>query len=385
MNQTTEASIQEVAGDAIVPVSDQDLNSTVNSTTNSTVISGVQPGVFQLEILPHHESDDDSDEEDFMSPNNQTKEARRFGASASDPSELECDDDSAVPKNSDELPMIVWLRGDEAWYPEFNLDADAVMAKLGIKRSRLTQISGKELRVGRVRVDRYIKPVYRDEDVESYKAWTRTTASHQKSSAALKDAALALHTQGEQIGQIVADASLGFSKALKEGLLEQLQQTATQSVNALAVETHELKTQISLNFEKSQETFSLSVQQVTGQVLAIDQRLSSVENALTATVLRLAEMSDRQLQFLERQNELSSTLFGLSKEVLDGLENHRQLIFASLQKTNLRQPSKKERKRLPAFAMKSDVSQDAAMMQQTQVKMPRTQAKRPSRRAFKPS
>ena len=62
------------------------------------------------------------------------------------------------------------------------------MHALGIKRSRLTQISGRDLRVGRVRVDRYIRPVYRSNDIEKYLAWTRATASHQKSSDAIKTA-----------------------------------------------------------------------------------------------------------------------------------------------------------------------------------------------------
>src|SRR5687767_67756 len=40
-------------------------------------------------------------------------------------------EDSVGLENNDiELPMVVWLRGDEPWYPQFDLDADAVMARL---------------------------------------------------------------------------------------------------------------------------------------------------------------------------------------------------------------------------------------------------------------
>ncbi len=45
------------------------------------------------------------------------------------------------------LPMVVWLAGDEAHADDFCIDADTAMQELGIKRSRLTQISGRELRV----------------------------------------------------------------------------------------------------------------------------------------------------------------------------------------------------------------------------------------------
>lgn len=90
-------------------------------------------------------------------------------------------------EQKDDLPMIVFLRGDEEIVEEFDLNADQAMEILGIKRSRLTQISGKELRVGKIRVDRYVRPVFRRQDVESYSKWTRPTASHKASADALKE------------------------------------------------------------------------------------------------------------------------------------------------------------------------------------------------------
>ncbi|MDQ3231250.1 MAG: hypothetical protein M3Q07_05465 [Pseudobdellovibrionaceae bacterium] len=87
-----------------------------------------------------------------------------------------------------QLPMIINLRGDEELVDEFNWDADHVMEFLGIKRSRLTQISGKELRVARIRRDRYLRPIYREADVRDYQEWTRATATHQSSSRAIEQA-----------------------------------------------------------------------------------------------------------------------------------------------------------------------------------------------------
>ena len=92
-------------------------------------------------------------------------------------------------KAAADLPMSVTLQGNEPYFGEFSMDAETVMEKLGIKRSRLRQISGFELRVGRKRVERYIKPFYRSEDVDSYLSWTRQTATHKKSSEALQSAA----------------------------------------------------------------------------------------------------------------------------------------------------------------------------------------------------
>jgi len=98
---------------------------------------------------------------------------------------------------STELPMVVWLNGNESYFEAFTLDADAVMAHLGLKRSRLTQISGKELRVGRAKMGRYIRPIYRPCDVEAYQAWVKPTATHKKSSSVIEEAVQHLETQTE--------------------------------------------------------------------------------------------------------------------------------------------------------------------------------------------
>ena len=109
-------------------------------------------------------------------------------------------DDQEMPKAC-ELPLSLWLRGDEVYFDEFSLDADSVMDKLGIKRSRLRQISGHELRVGRKRMDRYTRPFYRPQDVQDYLDWTRPTASHQKSSRLLNSAAENLSSQSQVLNQ----------------------------------------------------------------------------------------------------------------------------------------------------------------------------------------
>lgn len=90
---------------------------------------------------------------------------------------------------NDQLPMIVWLSGEDPIFSDFSLDADAVMQLLGIKRTRLTQISGRELRVGRAKQDRYIKPFYRPKDVEDYLNWTKATSTSKKSSELVQEAA----------------------------------------------------------------------------------------------------------------------------------------------------------------------------------------------------
>jgi hypothetical protein len=105
----------------------------------------------------------------------------------------------------DNLPMIVWLRGDESWFESFSVDADSAMVELGIRRSRLTQISGRELRVGKKRVDRYIRPVFRPQDIEAYKSMTRATISHLKSSRVIDEAMAKLENEtGHLVEKVTA-------------------------------------------------------------------------------------------------------------------------------------------------------------------------------------
>ncbi len=125
---------------------------------------------------------------------------------------------AAYPSWTADLPQVVWLRGDEPYGGEFSLDADAVMQELGIKRSRLTQISGTELRVGRTRIDRYIRPVYRPCDIEDYQKWTRATATHHKSSTLLEQAAHKLELSSRDFAEQLADLHHKLSTHLSRQL-----------------------------------------------------------------------------------------------------------------------------------------------------------------------
>ena len=146
-------------------------------------------------------------------------------------------------QNGGALPMIVWLSGDEE---DFTLSAEDVMAALDIKRSRLTQISGRELRVGRRRVDRYLKPFYRPADVYSYQESTRAALTRQRSAAAVSSVADDIETRHKtllqattaQLSAEVADTSQTLQKKLSALLL------ATQSKTHLTVtEDNFLQTQ----------------------------------------------------------------------------------------------------------------------------------------------
>lgn len=120
------------------------------------------------------------------------------------------------PAASAPLPMVVWLRGDEDHCGDFSLDAEAVMESLGIRRTRLTQISGRELRVGRIRRGRYIVPVYRPVDVMEYQQWTRAPATHIKSSTLVHEAADSLRQAGEELASRFDDSLTQLGSCLDQ-------------------------------------------------------------------------------------------------------------------------------------------------------------------------
>ena len=108
------------------------------------------------------------------------------------------------PSQKDQtLPMVLLLRGDELIVDDFTFDTDQAMNFLGIKRSRLSQISGRELRVARIRKDRYVRPVYREADLKDYLDWTRATATHVSSSKAIEQAVENLDDRFNDILQVL--------------------------------------------------------------------------------------------------------------------------------------------------------------------------------------
>lgn len=190
----------------------------------SQELNNEAPGVFSLPV-----------ESLVSDPSMPADESSRQGASQSTWNHDDHTNTAAELSTEDEFPMIVWLRGDEPWYSEFDMDADAAMDALSIKRSRLTQIAGKELRVGRVRVDRYIRPVFRSRDIEQYLNQTRATASHQKSSDVINSAAGMLC---QQIDRMEARLEV-INQNLMTQMESTLQKVLTETLSTLVSGTSE--------------------------------------------------------------------------------------------------------------------------------------------------
>lgn len=210
------------------------------------------------------------------------------------------------------LPMIVWLRGDEPYAEDFNLDAEAAMATLGIKRSRLTQISGKELRVGRKRIDRYVRPVYRTEDIEEYQGWTRATATHQRSSSAIKEAADELRQHSQELTDTFMEA------------IESQQQDTKQTVSEIVNETYRLQqeTQTSTNSTLQTQHKEISAILANHQAELI-QSLHNMQNSLSAFATKQLQREDRYDTNQKNFTEVISGQFADYEHALNSVRDHQ--------------------------------------------------------------
>ena len=190
------------------------------------------------------------------------------------------------PDETDQLPMIVWLTGQESWAEEFSISADEAMNALSIKRSRLTQISGKELRVGRIRIDRYIRPVYRQDDITSYLNWSRATATHKSSSKILEKAVEQLKDQGQQLHDKVQNLGANLSDQVLERLTNEISQVIIDN------QEHQIK--------KVKNTIEQNIIKTTSNILP--QLAQKLKNTFKPVEFELS-IIDKLIKQLSHQGE----------------------------------------------------------------------------------
>ncbi len=218
----------------------------------------------------------------------------------------------------DNLPLVVWLRGDEPFFSTFSLSADEAMAILGIRRSRLTQISGRELRVGRTRIERYVRPVFRPEDVHAYAAWTRQTASHQKSADMLKEAALILSNKSEKLTEELMQKSTGIDPEIIDQFLSAQRQGNAQfqaSAEQLLIAQGQLKLDILQTVDDRYRRLAQSLTAIAtitdGQGRA-DVRLNALSNLV---VQLMTDLQEQSLAASRAQSQLLATVQAQSQSL----------------------------------------------------------------------
>jgi len=225
-----------------------------------------------------------------------------------------------------EHPMVVFLRGDEEYFNDFCMNAEQAMQVLGIRRSRLNQISGKELRVGRARIDNYIRPVYRKQDVEEYLKWIRPTATHKKSSDLLNEARSKLEQQSDRLSEqltsrfesmietFIANFQNQFldQRKFTNTVLNVMQKSLRLSVHKLLHRSSFQETQSTRYWDELKEGFF--------QIQSMKKEIEELKVAMVQNT-DITKYSERILVDMQTQNkDLLEKLDAIAKE-LDQIKN----------------------------------------------------------------
>jgi hypothetical protein len=198
---------------------------------------------------------------------------------------------------TDSLPMVINFRGDEPMAGDFSVSAEKAMDLLGIKRSRLNQISGRELRVAKMRVDGYVRPIYRLADVEEYLSWSRAPVTHKRSSEAIDDAVGRLESQAQEL----KDELMGEGNALHETVIRAvaiLESSLSNQMKILrkSVSSRETLFPILTSMEKQKSDLSLMSQSlavVLNRQREMEDSLNSIKGALAEVFVGLERISQR--------------------------------------------------------------------------------------------
>jgi hypothetical protein len=208
------------------------------------------------------------------------------------------------------LPLTLWVRGDEDFATDFFLEADDVMQILGIKRSRLTQISGRELRVARRKMGRYVKPFYREADVLQYKSWTRATAAHAKSKNLVDQAIGELKQVAQSVQEGFADQRTAADSDLLMGqvmaLSKQLQLLMRRSKGQdqlTQVQVSQVKGMLAGLYPKQQQ----SVEQMEDLKSVFKQLSRQIELTSASAAIQQQNIHELQLKVSELSLQLQET------------------------------------------------------------------------------
>ena len=230
------------------------------------------------------------------------------------------------------LPMVLILKESDELFNSFNLDAQTVMEELGIKRSRLTQISGRELRVARKKIGQYIRPMYRQEDVNEYKSWSRATATHQKASSMVQQAADSLEQKALDLTKTLTTSIDEFTTLLQDSfhhIRSDILQDKLEQKQLLSNLEDRISTTVNHSTNIHQEFLQNSSSSILDRISVIEQKLLTLKDIKTSLDEVLAEVktfiTDTTHELISKTDETSSKL-----ELVSSICKENSLILRSV-------------------------------------------------------
>jgi hypothetical protein len=230
--------------------------------------------------------------------------------------------------DKDDLPLVVHLKGNEEFFSEFNLSADEAMEILGIKRSRLNQISGKELRVGRAKVDRYIRPIYRSVDVEEYQKWTRATASHKKSKEVITDAAKQLEGYAQELADALSKDTGVLTLNLNQSI-SKLNSVILENLNNVKKSNHLFNSGLRNEFSNHSLNTLKSLNKITAEIEKNSDLIANQNKSILDTKSGIVMINSTVGSNNKKLETIKDEIKTISLQI-KALENSINLINSSL-------------------------------------------------------
>lgn len=247
----------------------------------------------------------------------------------------------------DASSCILYLHSRDPRVREFSCSAADAMQMIGIKRSRLTQISGKSLACARIKIGRYIRPMYRPQDIEDYVRRSRISQSQHKSRHIIETSTTKLIQEAEKISSCLEHATSEWHQSMQNRFLEilatlkeefsnsheiyhdiykNIQQRWLQSVTKLEEKLHDLE-QKTENILKNQHEFykqqlvetlryieTLQSEIYTKQIACTSQYMLFQSNSLTKIETLFTQKMEHMIEHMQTQQDFIEQL---SQEIND--------------------------------------------------------------------
>lgn len=188
---------------------------------------------------------------------------------------------------------------------QFDIGADEAMEALGIKRSRLTQISGRTLPCARIKIGRYVRPMYRHQDIENYRSRLRIPQSRAHAAQIIERTTRHLEKCAAELTASLGHESGVLSQSMQQNFAQFNQHQENQHKNWMAAlkqiqEDHQLRWQ---ELSEQWQQTTQKIEQCTRSMKEQEQRLRSLQQQTEISERQISLRLHRVQSLLTREGE----------------------------------------------------------------------------------
>ena len=248
---------------------------------------------------------------------------------------------NADTKNKDkdysEETKILYLSTADPRILEYDCSAAQAMEILGIKRSRLHQITGSKLACARIKIGRYLRPMYKKSDLTDYLHSLRSPLSKAKSQKIFDDSLNSLKNFIHEIKNL-KDEKYFNNKAINKNYLSQDLHNTLQNLTTLikkCLNNLEKKSLHAHHHRISQISKIISVQSgiyydLQKILYSIETKLEFIANNKSLKTYHLQDLKNQKITIETSQNSILNELTN-QKNCIIYLNNVCQNILMNLE------------------------------------------------------